>query len=74
MNNQGSRFGERKPGAPNFEDVKLPCLNTTVEKVWEAIVLTEEIPPPINFGREPPFGSRSGTIDFMDTEPKIAEM
>ncbi|XP_026430773.1 uncharacterized protein LOC113327866 [Papaver somniferum] len=58
-NNQGPRYGERSSNAPIFEDVKLPRLNTTVEKVWEAIVLTEEIPPPPNFGREPPSGSRS---------------
>ncbi|XP_026452350.1 uncharacterized protein LOC113352791 [Papaver somniferum] len=57
--NQGPRYGERSPNGPIFEDVKLPRLNTTVEKVWEAIVLTEEIPPPPNFGREPPPGSRS---------------
>ncbi|XP_026416663.1 uncharacterized protein LOC113312120 [Papaver somniferum] len=58
-NNQGTRFGERRPGAPSFEDINLPKINTTVEKVWEAIVLTEEIPPPPNLGREPPPGTRS---------------
>ncbi|XP_026377390.1 uncharacterized protein LOC113271700 [Papaver somniferum] len=58
-NNQGPRYGERRPNGPIFEDVKLPRLKTTVEKVWEAIVLTEEIPPPPNFGREPPPESRS---------------
>ncbi|XP_026384885.1 uncharacterized protein LOC113280481 [Papaver somniferum] len=58
-NNQGPRFGERRPSAPAFEDINLPRLNATVEKVWEAIVLTEEIPPPPNFGRKPPPGTRS---------------
>ncbi|XP_026450959.1 uncharacterized protein LOC113351123 [Papaver somniferum] len=57
--NQGPRFGERRLNAPDFEDLKLPRLNTTVEKVWEAIVLTEEIPPPPNLGREPPAETRS---------------
>ncbi|XP_026451963.1 trichohyalin-like [Papaver somniferum] len=52
--NQGPSFGEKRPNAPDFEDVKLPRLNTTVKKIWEAIALTEEIPPPPNLGREPP--------------------
>ncbi|XP_026439752.1 uncharacterized protein LOC113338576 [Papaver somniferum] len=38
--NQGPRFGERRQNAPGFEDGKLPRLNTTVENVGEAIVLT----------------------------------
>ncbi|XP_026429318.1 uncharacterized protein LOC113325336 [Papaver somniferum] len=58
-NNQGTRFGERRPNAPAFEDIKFPRLNRTVEKVWEAIILTEEIPPPPNLGREPPPRSKS---------------
>ncbi|XP_026384081.1 uncharacterized protein LOC113279618 [Papaver somniferum] len=34
-------------------------LNATVEKIWEAIILMEEIPAPPNVGNEPPPGERS---------------
>ncbi|XP_026423300.1 uncharacterized protein LOC113319222 [Papaver somniferum] len=39
--------------------LKLPRLNTTVERVWEEVILTEEIPAPPNLGREPQPGKRS---------------
>ncbi|XP_026432332.1 uncharacterized protein LOC113329705 [Papaver somniferum] len=63
-NNQGPRFGERRPKPPDFEDLKLPRINTTVEKIWEAIVLTEEIPPLPNLGRNPPLGTRSHKLSI----------
>ena len=37
----------------------MPPLNTSVEKIWQAIILMEEIPTPWNMGREPPKGPRS---------------
>ncbi|XP_026384113.1 uncharacterized protein LOC113279652 [Papaver somniferum] len=54
-----SRINRRSRMDRSTKDLKLPRLNTTVEKVWEAIVLTEEIPPPPNLGREPPLRTRS---------------
>ncbi|XP_026440610.1 subtilisin-like protease SBT1.4 [Papaver somniferum] len=40
-NNQ--RFGERIPNGPMFEGVKLPKLNTSIDKIWESDILSEEI-------------------------------
>ncbi|XP_026416462.1 uncharacterized protein LOC113311886 [Papaver somniferum] len=42
-----------------WTELKLPELNTTMEKVWEEVILTEEIPAPPNMGREPVPGSKS---------------
>ncbi|XP_026451301.1 uncharacterized protein LOC113351555 [Papaver somniferum] len=38
----------------------MPHLNTAIDKIWEAIILMEEIPEPPNMGNEPPPGRRSG--------------
>ncbi|XP_026457156.1 uncharacterized protein LOC113357880 [Papaver somniferum] len=40
-------------------EVRMPPLNTTAEKVWEAVILMEEITPPPNLGKEPPSERRS---------------
>ncbi|XP_026408984.1 uncharacterized protein LOC113304138 [Papaver somniferum] len=45
-NNQGPRFGERRPNAPDFEDLKLPRLNMTVEKGKLAHFVEGYVPPP----------------------------
>lgn len=37
----------------------MPPLNTTIDKIWEAVILMEEITPSPNLGQEPPFGRRS---------------
>ncbi|XP_026377862.1 uncharacterized protein LOC113272193 [Papaver somniferum] len=42
-----------------WTELKLPELNTTLEKVWEEVILTEEISAPPNLGREPVPGSKS---------------
>ena len=39
-----------------FEEIKLPPLNATLEKIWEAIVVMEDLPPPPNMGMEPESG------------------
>ncbi|XP_026381536.1 uncharacterized protein LOC113276178 [Papaver somniferum] len=39
--------------------INLPKMNTTVDKIWEAVILMEEIPEPHNVGDEPPSGRRS---------------
>ncbi|XP_026436653.1 uncharacterized protein LOC113334667 [Papaver somniferum] len=45
-----------------WEHIKIPHPNTTIEKIWEAITLMEEIPAPPNMGNEPPPGRRSGEL------------
>ncbi|XP_026400328.1 uncharacterized protein LOC113296220 [Papaver somniferum] len=42
-----------------WEQINLPKLNTLVDKVWEVVILMEEIPEPHNVGDEPPLGRRS---------------
>ncbi|XP_026432258.1 uncharacterized protein LOC113329617 [Papaver somniferum] len=42
-----------------WEQINLPKLNTTVDKIWEAAILMEDIPEPDNTGDEPPPGRRS---------------
>ncbi|XP_026431942.1 uncharacterized protein LOC113329192 [Papaver somniferum] len=42
-----------------WEQIKLPPLNITIEKVWEAVILMEDIPEPFNLGNELPSGRRS---------------
>ncbi|XP_026384629.1 uncharacterized protein LOC113280190 [Papaver somniferum] len=41
------------------EEIRMPPLNKTVDKVREAVILMEEITPPPNLGQEPPSGRRS---------------
>lgn len=41
------------------EEIKMPPLNASVEKIWEAIILMENIPTPWNMGTEPPPSNRS---------------
>ena len=42
-----------------WEEIKMPPLNASVEKIWEAIILMENIPTPWNMGTEPPPNHRS---------------
>ncbi|XP_026377534.1 uncharacterized protein LOC113271825 [Papaver somniferum] len=42
-----------------WTEVKLPELNTTLEEIWEEVILTGEIPAPPNLGREPVPGRKS---------------
>ncbi|XP_026451518.1 uncharacterized protein LOC113351801 [Papaver somniferum] len=37
----------------------MPHLNTAIDKIWEAVILMEDIPEPPNMGHEPPPGRRS---------------
>lgn len=46
---QQSKF-ERKPYSSAFEDIKLPGLNTSIEKIWETDLQAEDIPIPWNAG------------------------
>ncbi|XP_026396958.1 uncharacterized protein LOC113291666 [Papaver somniferum] len=39
--------------------LKLPGLNTTVERKWEEVILTEEIPAPLNLEKEPQPGKKN---------------
>ncbi|XP_026378295.1 uncharacterized protein LOC113272708 [Papaver somniferum] len=49
----------KKNGRMVWEQINLPKLNTTVDKVWEAALLMDDIPEPHNVGEEPPPGRRS---------------
>ncbi|XP_026415792.1 uncharacterized protein LOC113311154 [Papaver somniferum] len=40
-------------------EIRMPPLNTTVDKVWEVVILMKDIAPPPNLGKEPPSGKRS---------------
>ncbi|XP_026443775.1 uncharacterized protein LOC113343895 [Papaver somniferum] len=42
-----------------WEQIKMPHLNTAIDKIWEAIILMEDIPKLPNVGNEPPPGRRS---------------
>ncbi|XP_026398987.1 uncharacterized protein LOC113294826 [Papaver somniferum] len=66
MDNTPEGYGGQQPyynkrqgtGRIVWEQINLPKLNTTVDKVWEAVILMEEIPEPHNVGDEPPPGRR----------------
>ncbi|XP_026420466.1 uncharacterized protein LOC113316518 [Papaver somniferum] len=39
-----------------WTELKLPKLNTTIKRIWEEVILTEEIRVPPNIGKEPQLG------------------
>nr|QBG82604.1 uncharacterized protein with pepsin/retropepsin domain [Papaver somniferum] len=46
-----------------WEEIKMPPLNASVEKVWEAIILMENIPTPWNMGTKPPPNHREEILE-----------
>ncbi|XP_026420714.1 uncharacterized protein LOC113316782 [Papaver somniferum] len=50
---------KKKAGRIVWEQVNLPKLNITVDKVWETALLMDDIPEPHNAGKETPPGRRS---------------
>ncbi|XP_026457880.1 uncharacterized protein LOC113358502 [Papaver somniferum] len=67
MDNPMEGYGGQQPyhnkrqgtGKVVWEQISLPKLNTTVDKIWEAVILMEKIPEPHNVGYEPPPSRRS---------------
>ncbi|XP_026434769.1 uncharacterized protein LOC113332444 [Papaver somniferum] len=67
MDNQPKGYGGQQPiynrrqGTCKvvWEQIKMPHLNTSIEKIWEVVILMEDILEPHNVGDEPPPGRRS---------------
>ncbi|XP_026430820.1 uncharacterized protein LOC113327920 [Papaver somniferum] len=50
------KMTKTESNALSWTELKLPNLNTTIERIWEEVILTEEIPVPPNMGKEPQLG------------------
>ncbi|XP_026459190.1 uncharacterized protein LOC113359832 [Papaver somniferum] len=67
LDNQPEGYGGQKqyynqgPGGNKvvWEQIKMSHLNTAIDKIWEAVILMEDIPEPPNVGNEPPPWRRS---------------
>ncbi|XP_026452379.1 uncharacterized protein LOC113352827 [Papaver somniferum] len=56
-----NQYYNQGPGGSKvvWEQIKMSHLNTAIEKIWEAVILMEDILEPPNMGNEPPSGRRS---------------